>query len=78
MKNNTHKSSTSSSTTAMYSNKGRKGKFKHNLAKKTDEPVDEESQSFMERQTLNDNNQRVDRLEKQVSAIKGITMGLSN
>ncbi|CDW90093.1 clip-associating protein [Stylonychia lemnae] len=67
----------SKKTTDSKSNQNKKN-FKHNLSKKTDaENPDEESQNFIEKQAMKDNDNRVDILEKQVSAIKGISMGLS-
>ena len=59
-------------------NASKKNSFKHNMAKKTDSDVkDEESQDLIESNAKQENAKRVDILEKQVTAIKSITLGLS-
>lgn len=45
---------------------------------KIDEPQpDEESKGFIEQQTINDNDNKIDRLGKNVKAIKQLTSGIS-
>ena len=52
-------------------------KKKKDHSKKTDGD-DEETKGFIEMQSMKDNNHKINVLENQVSAIKGIGVGLGN
>ena len=49
----------------------------HKKAKIDESTPDEESKGFIEQQTLNDNENKIDRLGKNVKAIKQLTSGIS-
>ena len=50
----------------------------HKKAKIDEVQPDEETKGFIEQQTMNDNEAKIDRLGKNVNAIKSLTSGISN